>query len=34
VSYSDGEIHTPPGAGLGTTFDPARCHAVWSEEFH
>jgi L-alanine-DL-glutamate epimerase-like enolase superfamily enzyme len=33
VSYQGGEIHTPVGAGLGTTFDVARCRTVWSEEF-
>jgi L-alanine-DL-glutamate epimerase-like enolase superfamily enzyme len=33
VSYSGGQIHTPPGPGLGTTFDPARCRLVFSECF-
>jgi hypothetical protein len=33
VSYASGQIHTPPGPGLGTAFDTARCRTVWSEEF-
>ena len=32
VSYADGAIRTPPGPGLGTTFDRGRCRMVWSEE--
>jgi L-alanine-DL-glutamate epimerase-like enolase superfamily enzyme len=33
VSYAGGAIRTPSGPGLGTTFDPARCRLLWSEEF-
>ena len=33
VSYADGQIVTPAGPGLGTTFDPARCRPVWVETF-
>jgi L-alanine-DL-glutamate epimerase-like enolase superfamily enzyme len=34
VTYAGGQIHTPPGPGLGTAFDPTRCRTVWTEEFH
>jgi L-Ala-D/L-Glu epimerase len=33
VSYADGRILTPPGPGLGMTFDAARCRPVWTETF-
>jgi hypothetical protein len=31
ASMLAGQIHTPPGPGLGTAFDPMRCRTVWSE---
>jgi L-alanine-DL-glutamate epimerase-like enolase superfamily enzyme len=33
VSYANGQVKTLPGPGVGTTFDAARCRAVWTEEF-
>lgn len=31
LAYRDGQVHAPPGAGLGLAFDPTRTTTLWEE---